>query len=95
LDLFDNPVGYLTSLAISRPDTPFWGCEIAFFSGSCLITEVIKQLYYIKSGIFGQKSSSYVIGFSEALKEIIIIPVNSDVDEAGSAVSLKIESMFK
>jgi hypothetical protein len=31
LDLFDNPVGYLTSLAISRPDTPFWGCEIAFF----------------------------------------------------------------
>jgi hypothetical protein len=45
--------------------------------------------YYIKSGIFGQKSSSYVIGFSEALKEIIVIPVNSDVDEAGSAVSLK------
>jgi hypothetical protein len=45
--------------------------------------------YYIKSGIFGQKSSSYVIGFSEALKEIIVIPVNSDVDEVGNAVSLK------
>jgi hypothetical protein len=45
--------------------------------------------YYIKSGIFGQKSSSYVIGFSEALKEIIIIPVNSDVDETGTAISLK------
>jgi hypothetical protein len=45
--------------------------------------------YYIKNGIFGQKSSSYVIGFSEALKEIIVIPVNSDVDEVGSAVSLK------
>jgi hypothetical protein len=45
--------------------------------------------YYIKSGIFGQKSSSYVIGFSEELKKIIVIPVNSDADEAGSAVSLK------
>ncbi|MDR3164146.1 MAG: hypothetical protein LBU13_01045 [Synergistaceae bacterium] len=47
--------------------------------------------YYIKSGIlgFGQKTSSYVIGFSEALKEIIVIPVNSDVDEVGSPVSLK------
>jgi hypothetical protein len=45
--------------------------------------------YYIKSGIFGQKSSSYVIGFSQALKEIVVIPVNSDVDEAGNAVSLK------
>jgi hypothetical protein len=45
--------------------------------------------YYIKNGIFGQKSSSYVIGFSEALKEIIVIPVNSDVDEVGNAVSLK------
>jgi hypothetical protein len=45
--------------------------------------------YYIKSGIFGQKSSSYVIGFSEALKEIIVIPVNSDVDEVGDALSLK------
>jgi hypothetical protein len=45
--------------------------------------------YYIKSGIFGQKSSSYVIGFSEALKEIIVIPVNSDVDEVGTAISLK------
>ncbi|MDR0652549.1 MAG: hypothetical protein LBG12_04485 [Synergistaceae bacterium] len=48
--------------------------------------------YYIKSGflgIFGQKSSSYVIGFSEARKEIIVIPVNSDVDEVGDAIILK------
>jgi hypothetical protein len=49
----------------------------------------VAYAYYIKSGIFGQKSSSYVIGFSEALKEIIVIPVNSDVDEAGTAISLK------
>jgi hypothetical protein len=50
MDLFDNPVGYrltfvlLASPAISRPNATLWGCEIAFFSGSCLITEVIKQL---------------------------------------------------
>ncbi|MDR1222741.1 MAG: hypothetical protein LBL07_07690 [Tannerella sp.] len=49
--------------------------------------------YYIKSGFFGQKSSSYVIGFSEALKELIVIPVNSDVDEAGDAVSLTKEDV--
>jgi hypothetical protein len=31
-DLFDNPVGYLTSLAISRPNATLWGCEIAFLA---------------------------------------------------------------
>jgi hypothetical protein len=45
LDLFDNPVGYRTSPAISRPNATLLGREIAFFSGSCLITEVIKQLF--------------------------------------------------
>jgi hypothetical protein len=40
--LFDNPVGYLTSLAISH----LWVCEIAIFSGSCSETEVSKQFYY-------------------------------------------------
>jgi hypothetical protein len=49
--------------------------------------------YYVKSGLFGQKSSSYVIGFSETLKEMIILPVNSDVDEVGSAFYLKKEDV--
>jgi hypothetical protein len=49
--------------------------------------------YYIKHGIFRQTSSSYVIGFSEALKEIIVIPVNSDIDEVEDAVSLKKEDI--
>jgi hypothetical protein len=52
----------------------------------------VAYAYFIKSGIFGQKSSTYVIGCSEALKEIIVIPVNSDVDEAGPAISLKEEA---
>jgi hypothetical protein len=45
--------------------------------------------YYIKNGLFGQKSACYTVGFSEALKEIIIIPVNFDADEVGRAVRLK------
>jgi hypothetical protein len=45
--------------------------------------------YYIKSGFFRQTSSSYVIGFSEALKELVVIPVDSDADEVGDAISLK------
>jgi hypothetical protein len=41
--LFNNPVGYcglksVASPAISRPGATLWGCEIAFFSGSCLTT---------------------------------------------------------
>ncbi|MDR2516663.1 MAG: hypothetical protein LBC88_04695, partial [Spirochaetaceae bacterium] len=42
IGLFNNPVGYFTSLAISRPGAALWGCEITFFNGSCLETEVSK-----------------------------------------------------
>jgi hypothetical protein len=51
-DLFDNPVGYRPTFgwfsgpAIPRLNATFWGCEIAFFCGSCLTTEVIKQRYW-------------------------------------------------
>jgi hypothetical protein len=41
LDLFDNPVGYLTSPAVFRLKP----CKTAIFSGSCSETEVSKQLY--------------------------------------------------
>jgi hypothetical protein len=39
-------------------------------------------------GILGQKSSSFVIAFSDTLKEIIVIPVNSDLNEVGDAIRL-------
>jgi hypothetical protein len=44
--------------------------------------------YFVKSGIFGQKSSSFVTGVSDELKELVVIPVNSDMDEAGDAIRL-------
>jgi hypothetical protein len=40
IDLFDNPVGCLSSLAISRPAAT----KLRYFSGSCSITEVTEQL---------------------------------------------------
>jgi hypothetical protein len=40
MDLFNNPVGYFTSPAISRPGAMLWGYEIAFFNGSYSETEV-------------------------------------------------------
>ncbi|MDR2209963.1 MAG: hypothetical protein LBO65_00645 [Spirochaetaceae bacterium] len=45
--------------------------------------------YFVKTGIFAKKISSYVVGFSEALKEIIVIPISSEVDEVGDAIRLK------
>jgi hypothetical protein len=50
--------------------------------------------YYIKSGIFSQKTSSYVIGFSETLEEMVVIPVNSDINEVGNPVKLKKEDII-
>jgi hypothetical protein len=43
MDLFDNPVGYLTSLGKML-------CILLFFSDCCLKTEVFKQLYYKSRG---------------------------------------------
>jgi hypothetical protein len=45
--------------------------------------------YLVKNRIFWQKSSSFVVGFSDALKEIVVIPVNFDVDEVGDAIRLR------
>jgi hypothetical protein len=48
----------------------------------------ITYAYFIKSGIFGQKSSSFVVGFSDKLKELVVIPTNLNMDEAGDAIRL-------
>jgi hypothetical protein len=66
LDLFNNPVGYcglksVASPAISRPGATLWGCEIAFFSGSCSKTEVFEQLYY---KILNEEIKSTMGGFN-------------------------------
>jgi hypothetical protein len=50
--------------------------------------------YLVKSGIFGQKSSSFVVGFSDELKEIVVIPANSDMDEAGDAIRLRKDNII-
>ncbi|MDR2089040.1 MAG: hypothetical protein LBP73_06765 [Clostridiales Family XIII bacterium] len=45
--------------------------------------------YFVKTGILTKKVSNYAIGFSEARKEIIVVPISSDGDEVGDAVILK------
>ncbi|MFP3089627.1 hypothetical protein LQZ21_04805 [Treponema sp. TIM-1] len=45
--------------------------------------------YFYKTGIFVKKISNYAVGFSEALKEIIVIPISFDGDEVGEAIRLK------
>jgi hypothetical protein len=47
----------------------------------------------ILSSIIGKRISSFVVAFSEKLKEIIIIPINSDVDEVGDAIRLRKEDI--
>jgi hypothetical protein len=50
--------------------------------------------YFVKSGIFGQKSSSFVVGFSDEMKEIVVIPTNSDMDEAADAIRLRKDNII-
>ena len=42
----------------------------------------------VLQSITGKKVGSFVVAFSEKLKELIVIPVNSDVDEVGEAIRL-------
>jgi hypothetical protein len=49
----------------------------------------VAYAYLLKRGIFGHNSSSFVVGFSDELKELVVIPVNSDLDEAGDAIRLR------
>jgi hypothetical protein len=50
--------------------------------------------YWMKNGLFSQKSSSFVVGFSEELKELVVIPANYDMDEAGDAIRLNKENVL-
>jgi hypothetical protein len=43
----------------------------------------------ILRSITGQKTSNFVVAFSEDLKELIVIPINSDADEVGDAIRLR------
>lgn len=47
----------------------------------------VAYAYYIKSGLFGQKSSSYVVGFSESEGKLIVIPMGAD-GASGEALQL-------
>ncbi|MDR2050929.1 MAG: hypothetical protein LBQ63_04065 [Deltaproteobacteria bacterium] len=48
----------------------------------------IVYAYLLKKGIFGRKSESFVVGFSEELKELVVVPVNYAMDEAADAIRL-------
>jgi hypothetical protein len=52
---------------------------------------VIAYAYLVKKSIFGQSALNFAVGFSEDLKEVIVIPVNSDVDKVGDAICLNKE----
>jgi hypothetical protein len=54
----------------------------------------VTYAYFIKSGIFGQKSSSFVVGFSDERKELVVIPTNLDMDEAGDAIRLNRDNIL-
>jgi hypothetical protein len=55
---------------------------------------VVVYGYFVKTGILSKKVSSYVVGFSEALKEIIIIQTDADIDNAAEAITLKKEDVI-
>jgi hypothetical protein len=57
--LFDNPVGCLSSLAISR----LAATELRYFDGSCSITEVIEQLYYENDRSFKYRFFHFPVTF--------------------------------
>jgi hypothetical protein len=44
--------------------------------------------YLVKNGIFGQSSKSFIVAFSDLLKEIVVIPINYEIDEIGDAIRL-------
>lgn len=48
--------------------------------------------YFIKSGIFGQKVSTYAVGFSPSDKELVVIPMDSE-GESGDALVLPASSI--
>ena len=54
---------------------------------------IVAYTNYTKRGIFTQKMYNYVIGFSVEDKEIIVIPVNSDVTESDDVILLKKENI--
>ncbi|MDR2788924.1 MAG: hypothetical protein LBD06_11375 [Candidatus Accumulibacter sp.] len=54
----------------------------------------VTYAYFMKSGIFGQKSSSFVVGFSDERKELVAIPANFDMDEAGDAIRLNRDNIL-
>ncbi|MDR2106552.1 MAG: hypothetical protein LBP24_04010 [Coriobacteriales bacterium] len=50
--------------------------------------------YFVKSGIFSKKVSNYVVGYSETLKEIVIVPITFDAAEVAEAIRLKKEDII-
>jgi hypothetical protein len=76
LDLFDNPVGYLTSHTISRP----WAAKLLFFSGICLEEfvqklKVSEQLYYVMDdeSTTQEQAPRYVVSIKEYVVGLIPI----------------------
>jgi hypothetical protein len=49
---------------------------------------VIVYGYSMKTGLLSKKIGNYVIGFSEARKELVIIQVDADISDAAQAVIL-------
>jgi hypothetical protein len=76
----DDPAPYTIAYGYSMTDVVF----------EKTLGEVLGRILgAILKSITGQKVSSFVVAFSEKLKEIIVIPINSDVDEAGDAIRLR------
>jgi len=50
--------------------------------------------YYMKTGIFAQKMSSYVVGFSSETKEIVVIPITSKGDILENPLFLNKENII-
>ncbi|MDR2471544.1 MAG: hypothetical protein LBD09_05485, partial [Treponema sp.] len=60
--MFDNPVGYLTVLAVSR----LTAAKRAFFSGNCSETVVYEKLYSFGVIIFGSS-----VNIVETAKKVV------------------------
>ncbi|GHU61909.1 hypothetical protein AGMMS49983_02430 [Clostridia bacterium] len=48
----------------------------------------VAYAYFMKSGPFSKKVFNYVVGFSVQDKEIVVVPTDSDIAEAGEVIKL-------
>ena len=48
----------------------------------------VAYAYFIKSGVLSKTTFNYVVGFSVQDKEIVVVPTDSDISEAGEIIKL-------